>query len=67
MTIVVNTTVNAEPLSPQIFENFAPHLKTFFLSSYLDSLLLRFFLLCWICVDIRVPIAPSLGPDWFHL
>ena len=60
ITIVDNTTVNAEPLNPSIFEKIAPHFppKVF---SHNFVFLLRFLFIFHIFVDFRVPLPPPLG------
>ncbi len=54
------TSVNAQPLSPPIFEKIASRFQQqrFFLFCILTS---TFFIFSSICVDFRLPLPPSLG------
>ena len=59
ITVVDNTTVDAQPLSPPIFDKIAIF-QTKRLS-YFVSFLLRFFLLFQVFVDFRIPPG-QIGP-----
>ena len=59
ITFVDKTPLNAQPLSPPIFEKIAPHFKNN-VFSYFGSLRL-YFLNFHIFVDFRLPLSPPLG------
>ena len=51
--------VNAQPLSPPIYEKITPHKKI--IVSHFGVLRLRCFCSCHTCVDLLVPLATPLG------
>ena len=71
ITILHNTTVNAQPLSPPMFEKIAPHFKNK-VFSYFVYLRLRFlyFFICSLMFGCPFPplaqIGPICGRFWFH-
>ena len=60
--LFLKTSVNAQPLSPPIFEKFAPHFKIFFYIIWV--LYVRIVLLFHIFVDFQMPLP---APPWVRL
>ena len=59
ITIFYNTTVNVQPLSPHLFEKFAPNKKL----SLVLSVCVLLIIFVYIVADVRVPLPPPLGQN----
>jgi hypothetical protein len=66
MSFLSHLLINAQPLSPPIFEKIAPYFKNN-VFSYFGCLRLRFLYLFIFVLIFGCPFPPPPGPDWSHL